>query len=949
VQHVSTGGVANQTSIFSSGVQHVSIGGDANQTHIFSGGSQYVYSGGRAIDTNISGGEQHVFDGTADGTTVDSGGTIHQYSAGSVSNLSMVSGKHILDNVTFTGGSYGSGTEQHIRNGGSASGATIDGGIQYVSTGTASGTTVNSGGELYQYVGGVVSNLSMNSGTHYLEGASHYGGIYTSGTSQVVNSGGTATGAILNGGLQYVSSGTADGTTVDSGGSQVVNINGLANNAIVNSGSQVLSGGSASGGTFGSSGSQVILDNGTATGAILNGGVQYVSSGTADGTTVDSGGSMVVYSGGVASNATITVGTLTASGNDVFSGAFELGSSGVMNILATSQTITKLTGYGVTSIGTGGQLTLNQSMSTAYNGTIDGSGGTFIKDGAGDITLTKSNNSVGLLAVSGGGVIIASGGSISAASGATVYGSGWLGGGGTLAGGLSISSGGLLAPAGSGVSSSGGYTTLTVSGNLTFDAGAVYQVRVDKDNAAQNDLVAVSGGSAMLTGASVSHLADSGDMGENYVNKQWTILTADNLVGTFDSAATNLAFFDALLGYDKNNVFLSFRRTFDYKDYASTYNQFGVAGGLSSLEAIDPGNPLIQSILNNTTSDTAVTLLNQLSGDMHASLPGGLMLLDRDFSRWILDRSGRKSLARTILSGSVPAFESAQAFAAISLSALESHLANNFWVDVGYARQSVDGDGNAGRYTLKGPEVSLGYDHIAPSGWLGGVAFRYGDRKMKVNSRLSEADVDSYSLAAYGGFQTAFGPGEARLVLGGVYTRHNIDGKRYVDIGAVRQRLESDYHANSHQLFMEGAYAIPMGAVWLEPFVDLAWTSMRVPGFTERGGAAALRTQSHSQNNLSQLLGLRLVSLTICRVNVEALAGWHRTYGKLDKAHSFNFAEGGGRFGIKGGRFNRDEAVFDIRADYEVRENLRLGLEANAAVGERDNSLRGGAFIAIDW
>jgi outer membrane autotransporter protein len=334
---------------------------------------------------------------------------------------------------------------------------------------------------------------------------------------------------------------------------------------------------------------------------------------------------------------------------------------------------------------------------------------------------------------------------------------------------------------------------------------------------------------------------------------------------------------------------------------------------------------------------------------MHASLTGGLMLLDRDFSRWILERSGRKSLARTMLSASAPSFESARGYASINPRALESRFANNFWVDVGYARQIVDGDGNAGRYTLNGPEVSLGYDHIAPSGWLGGLAFRYGDRDMKVNSRLSEADIDSYSLAAYGGFQAAFGPGAARLMLGGVYTRHNIDGRRSVDIGAVRQRLESGYRANSRQLFMEGAYAMPVGVVWLEPFVDLAWTSMRVPGFMEKGGAAALRTQSHSQNNLSQLLGLRLVSPTICRVNVEAQAGWRHTYGKLDKAHSFGFAEGGGRFGVRGGKLNRNEAVLDLRADHELRENLRLGLEANAAVGGRGTSLRGGIFVALEW
>ncbi len=511
---------------------------------------------------------------------------------------------------------------------------------------------------------------------------------------------------------------------------------------------------------------------------------------------------------------------------------------------------------------------------------------------------------------------------------------------------MAIASGGMLTPANAYLGGGGDdFGALTVSSDLTIAPGGIYRVRVDSASPAADRVTA--SGSITVDGATFQHVAPANANGDNFSNSNWLVASAGNgVVGKFAHTETTLAFYNAILDYSTaNEIWLGFQRSHNFSDLAVTRNQKAVALALDSLEKSNPGNTLVQTVLGVNASAIPV-LYNQITGEQHASLMAALTQVNLGFSQKILNSSARKWLAQTIAAS---ALGDAEALASISPRSLEQRFRNNFWADAGYARQSLDGDDNVGRSILKGPEISLGYDQIAPSGWLGGVAFRYGDHSLDVDSRYSEADIDSYAIGLHGGFQTGFGPGAARLVLGGVYDRHGIDAKRYVDLGENRQGLESDYHANSYQLFMEGAYAVPLGRIWLEPFANVSWQSLRASGFVEKGGYAALYAPSYSQNNTSHLLGLRLVLPVLSRLNVEAQAGWRHTYGKLDPAYSLGFVEGGDRFGIQGNRINRDEAVLDLRAEFAVRDNLRVGLEGNASLGDRGTSVRGGAFVALEW
>ncbi len=521
---------------------------------------------------------------------------------------------------------------------------------------------------------------------------------------------------------------------------------------------------------------------------------------------------------------------------------------------------------------------------------------------------------------------------------------GILAGFGTVSGAVAISSGGMLAPANAYFGSGADFGNLTVSGALTFAPGGIYQVRVDSAGTAADCVTAT--GAISVSGAILQHAAGPGAQGRDFENGRWLVMSAGNgVAGEFAQTGTTLTFYQPVLDYGQpNEVWLALQRSKTFLDDVQTPNQESVGQGLTSLESLNPDSDLVQAVLAATMEIPA--LYDGLSGDGHVTLLNGIMNIDNAFVHTLLHFAASKWLAKSIAAS---ALGNAEALASINPRALETQFRNNLWVDAGYYRQNLAGDGNAGRATLKGPEISLGYDQISPFGWLGGVAVRYGDHSMDVASRFTRADIDSYSIGLYGGLQSRLGSGTARLVVGGAYNRHEIDVKRNVNPGWSWQNLESDYHVNSYQLFMEGAYAIPLGRIWLEPFADVSWETLRASGFVEKGGFAALYAPSQSQNNVSQLLGLRLALPTLFRVNVEAQAGWRHTYDRLNPAYSLGFMEGGDRFGIRGSTANRDEAVVDLRADYALRENLHVGLEGNAALGERATSVRGSVFIALEW
>ena len=146
-------------------------------------------------------------------------------------------------------------------------------------------------------------------------------------------------------------------------------------------------------------------------------------------------------------------------------------------------------------------------------------------------------------------------GSIASTSSVTVNAGGTLSGTGIVdPATTTIMSGGTLPP-GNAANPTG---TLTITGNLAFQSGAIYLLQVTPTGAASTNV----SGTATLGGATVNAAFANG----SYISKQYTILTAAGGVsGAFASGVVNTNLpknFSDTLSYDSTHAYLNLALNF---------------------------------------------------------------------------------------------------------------------------------------------------------------------------------------------------------------------------------------------------------------------------------------------------------------------------------------------------------------------------------------------------
>ncbi|MCK3842090.1 autotransporter domain-containing protein [Pseudomonas sp. W15Feb34] len=207
---------------------------------------------------------------------------------------------------------------------------------------------------------------------------------------------------------------------------------------------------------------------------------------------------------------------------------------------------------GAVRLGTG-SLTLDQSVNTRYDGSIEGSGG-LTKSGSGGLILNGQNSYTGATLVRDGHLVIGDSDHPDARleSPVTVSPGATLGGIGTL-GALTINAGGRIAP--------GNSIGTLHTGDVTFDAGSVYSVEVGPNG--RSDLID-SAGVATLNGGEVrvslenrSNLLTE-DEAKTLVGQTFNILTAKKgIVGQFASITPNYLFLDSQISVPRTQQLLN--------------------------------------------------------------------------------------------------------------------------------------------------------------------------------------------------------------------------------------------------------------------------------------------------------------------------------------------------------------------------------------------------------
>ncbi|WP_174802474.1 autotransporter domain-containing protein [Martelella limonii] len=624
-------------------------------------------------------------------------------------------------------------------------------------------------------------------------------------------------------------------------------------------------------------------------------------------------------------------GTLVMAADSIFSGAttisegrIRLGNNGATGSLV-----------GDVAIAEGAALDVMRSGFWNYGGTLSGSG-TFNLLGSSTTQLYGDSSAFGGVTTISNGELWVNG----ALGGAILVNGGVLSGAGRL-GAVDINAGGTIT---AGTSFEQG--TLYMDA-LAFRPGSAYSVNLAvTGTAVQADLLSASGLVA-ISGGQVSLVTDQRTVVDG---EQVVIITSDDRVITADGDGDGTAGFDptvlsssayvgANIGYTDNTVFLTL---IDYTKAATTLclpgmtaNQCATADGILSVGA---GSALVGS-LTNLPGDVLGGALDQLSGQMLASI-GGAMVEDSRFVRDATHARLRKALggiAPNSAAGGVTSYaderSTDQPFEAFS----EADAGAGLWASGYGAWSRMDGNANADTMTDNVGGFMAGFDLPAFDTMRFGALVGYGRSNYSVDSVMSSAASNDYSLGVYGGGQWGgFGVG-----FGTAYTWHDVSTSRQIAYPGLTEMESGSYNAGTYQIYGEVNYGYELVQdVRTEFFLNAAYVDQDSDGYTEAGGLAALNAASSRMNTAFSTLGVRgayAFEIGEAQNQIIGTVGWRHAYGDVNPSAMLNFI-GGSPFGIDGLPLAEDQALLSVAWESAITSDIALELSYTGLFGSNYQS-----------
>jgi outer membrane autotransporter protein len=578
-----------------------------------------------------------------------------------------------------------------------------------------------------------------------------------------------------------------------------------------------------------------------------------------------------------------------------------------------------LSGFDSLGVNTGGAWFDTNDNDITIDTDFSG-GSTFNKLGFGQLTLTGTSSFNGATNVFAGTLTVD--GSI-ANSAVLVYDDAILSGSGSV-GATRLDSGGTIAP-GTGVG------TISVVGDYVQEAGAVYEVAVDPTSTS-SDLIAVTGEAVLDSGAVINITKTTN--APYILGTTYTVLTTtEGLDGKFVlRGETDVTALIRLRGaYDEYNAYLLAVQSATAASVGETPNQIATGEG---VDALDPSGSIGTAVLNLPDDDAVRDALDQLSGEIHASVKTATI----ENSHFIRDAATDRIRAAFCGVGTRAQKTDEERRLPEECAISDRPVA---WGQVFGSWGSTDSDGNAAKMDRSTGGFLTGIDGQIFDAWRAGVLAGYSRSNIDVDARSSSATSDDYHLGLYGGTQW----GRLGLRAGAAYTWQDIGTERSVDFEGFNDDLTADYEAGVTHIFGDLGYRIDVGRFALEPFANLAYVGLDTDGFTESGGDAALTVSGNTTDTFFTTIGLRgSASFELGGMEAQARGsvGWrHASRDTVPVSHhAFN---GGPFFEIAGVPIAEDAALVNAGLDFKIAENALLSVSYGGQFSDDaiDQSARG--------
>mgnify|MGYP005811132747 CR=1 FL=1 len=856
-----TGGISNSGSISSS-----MVGIEARLVSSFNGnisnsGSISAATGINIIGSTINGGitDSGTILASSHGILIDSSSVINSAGSaiaingaptftGGISNAGLISA--VSDGIFIGGVSTFSGG---INNSGTIA-ATIGIGIGIFGVSSFTGGIVNSG--LIQASNG--AGIFDNSGNLF------QGGISNSGTISALNGIFFEQIAFFLGGIS--NSGVISAQT----GINVTAIDTFAGN-ISNAGTISGAVGIFIGGGVSFSGG-AIYNSGT----IIGTTAAIDASGATSPVTIDQTGGLISGAIKLSNNADV----VNISGGTISGNIIGQGSSNTLNFNLGSGTFTYDAAYqftGINQVNVNSGLAILDGTNSATNVTVNG--GTLEVGDASHASAT-----------------------LTAANGIDVLG-GTLAGHGTVAGNVNIASGGTLRPGGS-------IGTLTIDGDLTFNAGSSYTIDLSPTQHSQTNVigtVTINGGSVVLTP----------QLGTYAANRIAILTSTGALTGAFSPTVTyssSVSLNGASLSYDGHDVYLSnlysvvggspppnggppppivvtlalpSNAPLNAQNAAGVLNNFILAGGTV------PGG--FQN-LTNLSGNALNTAANQLGGQGQGAFAplgfaAGNQFLGLMLNPYVEGRgagfgpAGAAPLAYVSEEASAPA---ARAFNALALDGPTSGPQAVFaprlsiWSSAYGGSGSITGNGFTGAASTDSQiyGVATGLDYLVEPNTVVGLALGGGGTAWQSGQGMGSGHSSMFQGGIYG--TSRLGPAYVSGAF--AYAQQDVTTNRVATLAGY-DVLQGNFTANVVSGRLESGYRLPYGFLAVTPYGAVQTQAMFLPAYSEHAAVG------------SSQFALSYTSRTFDATRTEAgawldsdyfMSQGVKLYGRLAWAHDFD-------------------------------------------------------------
>ena len=678
---------------------------------------------------------------------------------------------------------------------------------------------------------------------------------------------------------------------------------------------------------------------------------------------VNLSGLQITSANGVSADGTVITGEATYPGailgdTHVWVANIPVNAFSFLDLKGTDHAIGSLI-WGGTVTNSGAQaatLTIGgDNTTTTFIGTIgDGSSTTALtKIGSGTQVLTGTNTYSGQTNVDGG--MLEVDGSIASSSLTTVNIGATLTGAGTV--GNTLINGGTFAPGTIGAAG----TSMTVSGNLAFQSGALYVTQVDASAATFAKVT----GTASLAGSVLATFAPG-----SYVAKQYTILESAGLGHTTFAALDTLGLppgFSASLSYTPDDVRLNLTAALGaFSPGGLNGNQQDVANALNAF--FNGGGTLPPSFLNvfGLTGGNLAHALSQLSGEAATDGEKGAFQIMTTFLGLMLDPSvagrsggnggGALGFAAEREAG-FPA-EVALAYAAAlkappSAAVLTFEQRWSVWGAGfgGYNQTSGNAVAGTNTVTARDNGFAAGMDyHYSPSTVLG-FALAGGGTNWGLAQGLGNGRSDTFQTGVYGA--THWGRAYLGVALG--YANHWMSTNRVAPFG---DQLTASFNGQSYGARVETGYRYAMFGnpmIGLAPYAAVQAQGFHTPAYTETdvtNGGFGLAFNAMAASDARSELGSRFdddTTLGDMPLILRGRVAWAHDWATNPALSAAFVALPGANFIVNGATAPKNSALATAGAELYITRNWSLRAKFDGEFAASSQTYAGTGTLRYSW